>query len=325
MPDSTIEGHPRIATTLTDSVAVIVTFSGQKRLATNLTSWLAQSHPFLAVLVVDNGSRDGSAVFLDRRTDILIERLPENRGFAAGANAGIRRALQDQRAQTVALINDDVRLDAEWHAAAARALADDPTAGACATCLLKANRPAEIDTAGIAWTTPWQADNLRHGAPAPSPSATPERIAGASAGAALYRRTFFEDVGLFDETLFAYHEDVDLALRGAARGWACVFAPAARGYHEGHASNRRFPLGGTYADFYNARNRLYVLAKSLPAAVWRRHAWRIVAAQFGMARRSVGERRAAAVCCGLACGVVRLPLALRARRAGLRSLGTEET
>ena len=264
---------------------------------------------------MDNGSTDGTAAWLAGRSDVLCERLPSNRGFAGGANAGIRRAWQDPRAAAVALVNDDVTLDAGWHAAAAQALAETPDAGACATCLLQAAHPDRIDTAGIAWPTPWQADNRLHGRTAPPPSARPERIPGASAGAVLYRRAFLDDVGLFDEALFAYQEDVDLALRGSARGWTCVFAPAARGVHQGHASNRRFPLGGTRADFLNTRNRLYVLVKSLPAATWRQSAGRIVAAQFGAALRSIPERRAPAVVAGLACGLVRLPRAWRARRA----------
>lgn len=293
-----------------------MTVSGRTRIAANLPSWLAQSHPFLAILIVDNGSRDGTAELLDGRSDIRHIRLPENRGFAGGANVGIRQALEDPRVQAVALVNDDVRLDPGWHAAAADALRDTPRAGACATCLLQAESPALIDTAGIEWRTPWHADNARHGQPAPGPDARPEAAAGASAGAALYRRGFLEQVGLFDEALFAYQEDVDMALRAAARGWSCVFAPAAVGYHQAHASNRRFPLGGTYADFLNARNRLYVLVKSLPAPVWRRHSMRIVAAQLVLAFRAVFERRAAAVWAGLACGVARVPAALRARRAG---------
>lgn len=297
----------------TATAAVVVTCGGTDRLRNHLATWHQQTLPFASLIVVDNGSPQSTTRWLEAAPGVRLVRLAENRGFAAGANAGIREALATVGTDFVALINDDVALDADWHRQAFRALHERPDCGSCATCLLQADRPDRIDTAGIVWITPWFADNARHDTPAPPPDARPEEIAGACAGAALFRRAYVEDVGLFDESLFAYQEDVDLALRGARRGWRTIWAPAARGFHQAHASNRRFPLGGTWADFRNARNRLTVLVKSLPADVWRRYGGRILLSFAADAGRSFRERRAGAVLAGQLCGAARLPRVLWTR------------
>lgn len=296
------------------TAVVLVTFDGLDLLRSNLRSLHEQSLPFARIIIVDNGSTDGTRAFVreDQALDLLS--LERNRGFAGGANAGIRRALQDASIDGIALVNNDVSLEPDWHEQAANALFSHPTFGSCATCLLKKAQPLQVDTAGICWACPGFADNYMTRQMAPSVDSLPWEVFGASAAAALYRRAFFENVGLFDESLFAYQEDVDLALRGRAAGWSCVFAPAARGIHQGFATNRPFPLGGTYADYYNARNRLYVLAKSLPREQWR-NSWKtILATNARLLLGSFPEGRGFAVAIGMLHSCLRLPRALKARR-----------
>jgi GT2 family glycosyltransferase len=215
----------------------------------------------------------------------------------------------------VALINNDVYLEPDWHAEARKALLSRPRLGSCATCLLRETQPELVDSAGIVWTRPGWAENYLSGRTAP-PADEPDReIFGSCAAAALYRAEVFNEIGLFDESLFAYQEDVDLALRAQAAGWRCVFAPAARGLHTGHGSNRSFPVNGTWADYYNARNRLAVLVASLPGSEWQAH-WRTILADEAAAVLSgIKEQRAAATLAGFARGLLRLPgLVLRRYR-----------
>jgi GT2 family glycosyltransferase len=266
-------------------------------------------------LVVDNASQDRSLGLLRERAGIEVLPLSRNVGFCAAANRGVDRARQDAETEFFALLNNDVALDLNWHREAHAALCESDVYGSCATCLLRPDEPGRVDTAGITWTTPGWADNYLTGERAPQPGTPTHEVLGACAAAALYRREFFDTVGLFDEALFAYQEDVDLALRGQRVGWRCVCAPGAQGYHVGFGSNRRYPLGGTYADYYNARNRLTVLVKSLPAAEWR-NGWKsIIAAYSRSLMRSIAERRFGAVFLGLAHAIVRLPGTLRARRS----------
>jgi GT2 family glycosyltransferase len=306
--------HPPAARPITPRTAAVVPCSIRSDLLPGLLASLrSQSLPFARVIVVDNGSGGAVAAAAATCSDTELVTLPRNRGFARGCNAGIRHALADDTIDCIALLNDDVLLAPDWHREAARALLADPRHGACATVLARQAEPDRIDSAGIAWARPGWADNHLAGQPLAAAGDETRELPGACAGAALYRRALFEGIGLFDEHLFAYHEDVDLALRAARAGWRCVLAPAARGRHFGHGSNRPFPLGGSWADYFNARNRPYVLVKALPAADWRQH-WRaLIGAYLCSLMRSVRERRAAAVLAGALHALLRLPRALHAR------------
>ena len=296
------------------TAAVVVTWNHVEHLRSNLPTLLAQRLPFHRVLVVDNGSTDETSAYLDAKPGVERIALRRNHGFAGGANRGIERALSDPAVGLIALVNDDVALDADWHGEAQSALLAATDRGACATCLVQEGNPALVDTAGIEWAAPGLAGNHLHGRPVPSPSQPPYPVPGACAAAALYRRQLWEEVGYFDESLFAYQEDVDLALRAAVAGWSTVLAPAARGAHRGHGSNRPFPLGGSWADFYNARNRITVLLKSLPERDWRAH-WRSIArAQVRLLVDSLAERRAGAVAAGQLHALLIAPRSLGARR-----------
>ncbi len=305
------------------TAAVIVNYDGLCYLRRNLRSWSVQSKPFSAIIVVDNGSCDGSMEFLLSQDGVETISLGNNLGFAGGANRGIKRALGKPGVDYVALINNDVALEPDWHKEARHALRMQNEFGSCATCLVREGDKDVVDTAGIIWSAKGFADNFLAGQPHPDKHEPPREIWGACAAAALYRRSFFETTGLFDESLFAYQEDVDLALRGRNFGWRTVFAPAARGSHQGFGSNKPFPLGGTYADFYNARNRITVAIQSRPGDEWRRQ-WRYVFHGVLLSLfESFREGRAAAVWAGTAQAFLRIPGSLRTRRALAVSIGSE--
>ncbi|MBI4506618.1 MAG: glycosyltransferase family 2 protein, partial [Chloroflexi bacterium] len=113
-----------------------------------------------------------------------------------------------------------------------------------------------------------------------------QEVFGACGGAALYRRAMLDEVGLFDERLIGYCEDVDLNLRARLAGYRCVFVPAARVYHHLSATG-----GGPQASYLCGRNFIRVAAKCLPAETWRRHGPRIVAAQLALAAHALWHAR----------------------------------
>lgn len=299
---------------MTQSAGIVVNHNGWKYLKRCLPRLLGQTLPFSSLFVVDNGSTDLTRQMMAKEfPTVKLLLLNQNFGFSGGVNHGLQHVLQNSQYAYVALINNDVYLDSDWHVLALDGLRTDSRFGSCATCLLQETRPELVDSGGIIWSQPGRADNYLSGQLAPPKDGPYQQIFGASAAAALYRKELFADIGLFDTSLFAYQEDVDLALRAKTAGWLCIFVPGARGIHTGHGSNHPFPFSGSYADYYNARNRLTVLAASLPAEEWRLY-WRtILAGEFAVLFTSLRQRRFVATLAGFTRGLLRLPGVLQRR------------
>lgn len=238
---------------------VIVNWNGKHLLDDCLGSLLDQTFSDFEVIVVDNGSRDGSAEHVrSHYPSVALATLPDNSGFAGGCNAGIRAA----RGSYIALLNNDTRADSEWlHKLAASAEAN-PAAGMWASKILTFNDPHLIDNVGLLLFR----DGLGRGKgrlerdrgqyDQPGEALFPSGCAG------LYRRKMLDEIGLLDEDFFAYADDVDLGLRGRLAGWSCIYVPEARVYHRYSSSSSSYsPLKAFLAE----RNRLWVLLKYYPA------------------------------------------------------------
>jgi len=237
-----------------------------------LPSLAAQTWRELDVLVVDNGSTDGSAERIERDfPGVRVLRLGRNTGFSAALNTGIRAT----QGEYVLSLNFDVVLEPGFVAALVDALARHPEAGWAAGAMRQLSRAGDvvdaIDCYGH-WMLPsryvYGCDPDRR-RPAEYPGEC--LVFGASACAALYRRRMLEDLALdgqvFDEDLFAYFEDVDLDWRAQQRGWRCVFTPAARGAHmRGGTGLHRRP---EVAALPIANRFLVMLKNDEPAAVAR--------------------------------------------------------
>jgi GT2 family glycosyltransferase len=238
---------------------IIVNWNGRHLLGECLDSLLAQSFTDFEVIVVDNGSQDGSAEFVRTHYPaVKLIRLPENTGFAGGNNEGIRVA----RGKYVALLNNDTRTDPEWLACLSREAEANPASGMWASKILSYDQPDIIDNVGLLLYR----DGLARG------QGRLERDHGQydvgrealfpSGCAALYRRRMLDEVGLFDEDFFAYADDVDLGLRARLAGWGCTYVPAAKVYHRYSSSSSTYsPLKAYLVE----RNRIWVLLKYYPA------------------------------------------------------------
>jgi GT2 family glycosyltransferase len=208
---------------------VVVTWRGRDVLASCLEHLAAQDEPHRTI-VVDNASGDGTAELVrERFADVAYLELPENRGFGAAVNAGV--AAGDGEA--IVLVNNDVDVDPGFLSALLAPLRADPRVGMVAGMTLMPGRE-QVDAFGIELDSGLAAYNrLRGRAPEDAGAGV---LAGPSGGAAAYRRIAFEQADGFDETLIAYGEDVDLALRLRAAGWSAAAAPGARGVHLGGAT-----------------------------------------------------------------------------------------
>lgn len=255
------------------------------------------------VVVVDNGSSDGSLEYLrETHPDVRILALGRNTGFAYAANRGVEAA----SGELVALVNTDVVLEADWLERMAAALSSRSDAASVACKMLSLPDCTRIYDAGDVLRRDGVCEQRGRFSRDDGRWDSPGEVFGACAGAALYRRSTLLDLGGFDEGYFAYLEDVDLALRLRLAGWRCYYEPAVA-VHAGEGSSDRLS-GGHW--FLVARNTLLLVAKSFPArwlpfVCYRQLAWAWHAAR---------ERRLRAHLRGLAAALPLLRRTLAARR-----------
>ena len=206
---------------------VVVTWHSRERVLSCLDRLEAQEPPH-QTWVVDNASTDGTVELIRTRyAEVRVLELQRNVGFGAAVNAGAAKG----SGEAIVLVNDDVELEPGALAALLARLAD-PDVGMVAG-LTTISGSGLVDGLGIEADVTLAAYNrLRKRFPS-QPSGV---LLGPSGGLAAYRRLAFEQAGGFDERLFAYGEDVDLALRLRALGWGAAEAPDARGVHLGGAS-----------------------------------------------------------------------------------------
>jgi GT2 family glycosyltransferase len=210
--------------------------------------------------MVDNGSVDGSLDYVKTHyPEVKTIALSENSGFAVANNV----ALQSVQTKYVALLNPDTIPHAGWLEHLVKALENHPQAGSAASKMLLYDKPNVIDRAGDAYTTAGTALLQGRGEPS-SKFKNREWVFGACAGAALYRRCMFDDIGLFDEDFFLLFEDVDLSFRAQLRGFKCLYAPDASVYH--HVSSSIGDDSPTSV-YYSHRNLEWVYIQNMPASL----------------------------------------------------------
>jgi N-acetylglucosaminyl-diphospho-decaprenol L-rhamnosyltransferase len=202
---------------------------GRERLERTLRSLGDQSRP-LDVVVVDNGSNDGSAELVrEEFSDAALLELGRNHGFGAA----IDRAVEEHPGDPVLVLNDDVECEPQFVEAMLEAAGED--AQMVAGVLVQEATPELIDSAGVVADRTLMGFDYLHGEPVEAAEAVPAPL-GPTGGAALYRHEAFRAVGGFDPRIFLYYEDLDLALRLRATGARCRLAPAARALHAYSAS-----------------------------------------------------------------------------------------
>ena len=288
----------------TGVTVVIPNWNGRRWLPGCLRSLAEQSLAPAEVIVVDNGSSDGSPDYLQaEHPDVRILALGSNTGFAHAANVGVRAAAHD----LVALVNTDVVLAPDWLERMTRALRLDHRAGSVACKMLSLDDPSRVYDAGDVLRRDGVCEQRGRFGRDDGRWDEPGEVFGACAGAALYRRDALLELGGFDERFFAYLEDVDLALRLQLRAWRCRYEPAVA-YHAGEGSAHQLSGGHAYLV---ARNTLLLVAKAFPARWLPFVAYR----QLAWTWHALLERRLTAHVRGIAAAVPMLPGALRERRA----------
>jgi GT2 family glycosyltransferase len=241
---------------------VIPNWNGRHLLAACLDSLKAQTLIGFELIVVDNGSTDGSAEWLaSERPEVRVIRLPENLGFSGGCNVGIRAA----RGELVALLNNDTEVDPRWLEALCQAMDRDPRIGAADSKVYFYDERNVIWSAGCDYSIAGSVTHRGYLEADDRGQYTQETdVFVAVACGIVYRRSALDKVGLFDEDFFSGYEDVDLSFRLHAAGYRVVNVPESIVYHRVSATARK---DSDFYVFHGQKNVLYTFIKNMPAAL----------------------------------------------------------
>lgn len=233
---------------------IIVNWNGRYWLDTCLPALAAQSFQDFEILLVDNGSQDDSCTWVEANWP-QVHLLPQasNLGFAQANNIGIKAA----RGSYIVTLNNDTIPEPTWLDALLKGVSD-PNVGMVASQICFWQRPSILDSAGIEVDKAGVAWNRGYG-DLVSTALAARDVFGPSAAAALYRRQMLDEIGLFDESYFAYYEDVDLAWRAQKQGWRCQYVPEAKVKHWHSATGEKTPEKKA---FLLGRNKIWTIIKN---------------------------------------------------------------
>ena len=237
---------------------IIPNFNGMAYLDGVLSGLECQTVRSFEVILVDNGSSDGSCAFVASSYPwVHMIELPENFGFCKAVNEGIKAS----RAPYVLLLNNDIEVTPDFIEEMLAAIRRHKKAFSCAARMIQFHDRDRLDDAGnyycaLGWAYARGKGKDIH------TCEKEEKIFASCAGAAIYRRKIFEKIGYFDEEHFAYLEDMDVGYRARINGYENWYAPKAMVYHVGSGTS-----GSRYNHFktrYSSRNNVYLIYKNMP-------------------------------------------------------------
>ena len=240
---------------------VVVNWNSIDDLRDCLTSLREQTHRDLEVIVIDNGSEDGSVAMVESVfPEFRLLRQGENLGFAEGCNRGIDAA----SGEWVAMLNNDAVAEADWAETLVDAASSAaPSCGMLQSLLLYKTREGIVNSAGIVLTGSGYGRDRLEGTPRAS-NQEPEEIFCPTAGAAAYRMSMLREIriptGYFDRNHFMYYEDLDIGWRARIAGYTATYIPRSVVHHRWHGSSDRH--GDSWLRILADTNRIRTLIKN---------------------------------------------------------------
>jgi GT2 family glycosyltransferase len=294
------------------TVAVVIPSWNSLALLPRCLDSLRDQEVELEVLVVDNGSGDGTVAYLERE-GVPHLALPENVGFARAVNLGAARV----EAGAILALNADTVVEPGAVAVLAEALEAEAGLGGVQPRILQLegderdSARARIYSAGQALLRDGRAVELGAGEEQSPADVAGREVFGVCGAACLLRRELFDRLGGYDERYFAFYEDVDLNVRAQVAGWDFAYVPEAVVWHLGNASwMAAAPRPGAWNARLVARNRIATQVKFMPLGALPR----ILLVELGALARAARQGRFRATLRGKLAGLRRLPAMLGDRR-----------
>jgi GT2 family glycosyltransferase len=238
---------------------IVLNWNGYHFLHDCLNALRKQTFKNYEVIVVDNGSVDGSGDLVRSKfPEVRLIELKENLGFSVGNNHGFEAAMGDY----IIFLNNDTVVHPNMLQALHYAIQhDSPNVAAWASKMLRWDDHAIIDNCGCAYSIFGTGVQIGYGNRDESLYDRPALIFGASGGSGCYRRAVLNEIGVFDEDFFYNNEDVDLNFRLQLAGYQCRFVPESIVYHRGSAT----AIAESDRTIYHIlRNKVWVFYKNMP-------------------------------------------------------------
>lgn len=266
---------------------VIPNWNGEDVIGDCLESLRKQTFKDFEIIVVDNGSSDSSSNLIKGRyPEVKLISLSENKGFCTAVNTGIEHS----QGELIAILNNDTEVVTSWLEVLYKALQDHSEISFCSSKMLYYDQRDKINNAGIKIKRNGDSSSIGAGQPDGPFFEKEKEVFGACAGAAIYRKRLFDDIGLFDESFFAYLDDVDLSYRAQLSGHRCLFVPGAIVYHKKGYSLKRHDSPNELEVLLNSRNSVYCLLKNCPKSLFFRNLHRIFLRRLELAVRYTIQR-----------------------------------
>ena len=234
---------------------IVINMNGTKYLNDCLSSVMNQKRPNYEVILVDNGSTDGSVEFV--RTNfpsVKLVELHKNLGVGKASNIGLDESIGEY----IFMLGNDMTIDPACIEEEVKIAESDKNIGCCQAKILKLSDSSIIDMVGFSINKIGRVHMIGHGERDLGQYDELKSIACAGSGAALYRRNALVEVGKWDDDFFYMHDDIDVGLRLRLLGWQCIYVPKAKAYHVGSATTSRLK---TLSHYLFIRNYWYFMVK----------------------------------------------------------------
>ena len=246
---------------------VVVNYKGIEDTINCLKSLKKQTFKDFTIVAVENGSGNPSVSEFKRLEKEYGKKLialynDSNTGFTGGVNTGIRWALEHNY-DGIALFNNDAVAEPTWLEELVKT--HKQQGSGITTGLLLHEDGKTIDSTGD-WYSTWGLPFPRNRNDQTKNAPKAEFVFSATGGASLYSADLFRDIGLFDQVLFAYYEDIDISFRAQLAGWKIYYTPKAIAYHKQGATTNRMPSG--FAVIQTFKNLPVVFLKNIPSELF---------------------------------------------------------